>query len=446
MFKAKKLLLVLCVILTLVLVTACGSNSGQNNGSNTSQGSTQTTSNAGTESTAKSNQPAVVNFYAGLTEDSAIQNYKTVLDGFSKEFPNIKVNLNIPGKEYENIMKVKMASKDMPDVFHTHGWAKARYGDFLVDLRDQEWASKLTFSIKDFLTDESGKVYGMPIFQEKSGIFFNADILKKYNIEVPKTWDEFTAACETIKTKSGGEIIPVHIGGADSWTLGCWYDVLANPLLISPQDNSASALLDGSFDWSKWDFLSQQLVEFYKKGFINKDAVTAKYTDTTKLMAEGKTCFTFDGSGMIPEVKRMNPDIHFGVSAIPSIAAGDTPVWSGGEGDTLGVWKNSKYLDAAKTMVAYFARPENIKTVIGTRSVLPGLEGVDVDLGELGPYYDAGKDLRMLSVFDRLYLPNGMWDVMCKNAQDLLAGGISVKQYSENMKTEYLRLRASNNQ
>lgn len=445
MFKVKNLLLVLILALTLVLATACGA-SGTQNPSDTSQSASQGATTAAGSSAANSDQPAVVNFYAGLTEDSAIQNYKTILDGFSKEFPNVKVNLNIPGKEYENIMKVKMASKDMPDVFHTHGWAKDRYGDFLADLRDEEWASKLTFSIKGILTDESGKVYAMPIFQEKSGIYFNADILKQYSIEVPKTWQEFTAACEAIKTKSNGEIIPVHIGGADSWTLGCWYDVLANPLLISPESNSASSLLDGSFDWSKWDFLSQQLVDFYQKGYINKDAVTAKYTDTTKLMAEGKTCFTFDGSGIIAEVKRINPEIHFGASAIPAIAEGDQPVWSGGEGDTLGVWKDSKYIDAAKTMVAYFARPENVKMVIGTRSVLPGLEGIDVDMGELGPYYEAGKDLRMLPVFDRIYLPNGMWDVMCKNAQDLLAGGIDVKQYSENMKTEYLRLRANNKQ
>lgn len=439
MIKAKGLLVGLFLSATLITSMACGNSTAQQNGADTSQSSSQ----AASGSTVNSEQSAAIDFFTLCIEDITLQNYKTVLDGFSKEFPDIKVNLNNLGSEYENLMKVKMASKDMPDVFQTHGWAKERYGSFLADLKDEEWASNLTFAVKDILTDETGKVYAMPISVEKTGLFFNSDILKKYNLQVPKTWTEFEAACETIKTQSNGEIIPVHIGGADSWTLGCWYNILANPLLVSPQNNSAGSLLDGSFDWSKWDFLSQQLVDFYKKGYINKDAVTAKYNDTTKLMAEGKTCFTFDGSGMIPEVKRMNPDIHFGSMPIPSMSDGDTPVWSGGEGDTMGVWIDSKYPEASKKLVAYFARPENVKTVIGTRVLLPGLNGIEVDMGELTPYYDAGKDLRMLPVFDRTYLPNGMWDVMCKNAQDLLAGGINVKQYSENMEREYLRLRAN---
>jgi len=42
-----------------------------------------------------------------------------------------------------------------------------------------------------------------------------------------------------------------------------------------------------------------------------------------------------------------------------------------------------------------------------------------------------------------VYLPNGMWDVMCKNGQDLLAGGITPREFSENMKKEYERLRAA---
>jgi raffinose/stachyose/melibiose transport system substrate-binding protein len=34
-----------------------------------------------------------------------------------------------------------------------------------------------------------------------------------------------------------------------------------------------------------------------------------------------------------------------------------------------------------------------------------------------------------------------MWDTMCKNGQDLLAGAITPEQFSENMEKEYIRLR-----
>ncbi|GAA3329623.1 hypothetical protein GCM10020331_078490 [Ectobacillus funiculus] len=34
---------------------------------------------------------------------------------------------------------------------------KIRYGKYLADLKDQEWASQLTDSIKPVVTDEQGK-------------------------------------------------------------------------------------------------------------------------------------------------------------------------------------------------------------------------------------------------------------------------------------------------
>jgi raffinose/stachyose/melibiose transport system substrate-binding protein len=36
-----------------------------------------------------------------------------------------------------------------------------------------------------------------------------------------------------------------------------------------------------------------------------------------------------------------------------------------------------------------------------------------------------------------------MWDVLCKNGQDVLAGGVTPEQATENIAKEYDRLRAS---
>jgi len=42
--------------------------------------------------------------------------------------------------------------------------------------------------------------------------------------------------------------------------------------------------------------------------------------------------------------------------------------------------------------------------------------------------------------FDRVYLPNGMWDVMCKTGTALLAEQVTPQQFSEKMKQEVERL------
>ena len=59
--------------------------------------------------------------------------------------------------------------------------------------------------------------------------------LKKYNIEVPKTFDELMAASEKILTESKGEVVPFYFSGADNWTVGEHFDLFAIPQLISSE-------------------------------------------------------------------------------------------------------------------------------------------------------------------------------------------------------------------
>ncbi|MGE5223510.1 MAG: extracellular solute-binding protein [Omnitrophica WOR_2 bacterium] len=362
---------------------------------------------------------------------------------FMQENPTIKVDFSAPGADYEKLMKVKMAANDMPDVFSTHGWAKIRYGAFLLDLRDQPWAANLDPAIKPAVTDDTGKVYVLPMDQEKTGPAFNADILKEYGVDVPLTWKDFMAACETIKTKSEGKVACVHMGGADSWPVGQYYDFFSTALAVSPTPNDAKALLDGTYDWKKYTVLSQNLLDLKTKGYLNVDALTAKYTDSAAALAEGKAAFGFYGPFICDEALKTNPKFNCGIMPIPTLVEGDKPTFAGGELTTWGVWKDSKNKDAAIKFVDFFAQPENVKAVAESNKVPAGLTGVKVDAGYLTQYYEKYADLRTFTYFDRVYLPNGMWDVLCKNGQDVLAGGIAPEQATENIAKEYVRLRAS---
>jgi len=362
---------------------------------------------------------------------------------FEAENPDIKVDFSAPGADYEKLMRIKMAANDMPDVFSTHGWAKIRYGEFLLDLKDQPWAAQLDSAIKPAVTDDTGKVYVLPMDQEKTGPAFNADVLKEYDVEVPLTWTDFLAACETIKTKSEGKVTCVHMGGADSWTVGQYYDFFSTPLAISPTPNDANALLDGTYDWSKYTVLSQNLLDLKTHGYLNVDALTAKYTDSAAALAEGKAAFGFYGPFICDEALKTNPDFKCGIMPIPSLVEGDKPTFAGGELTTWGVWKDSEHADAALKFVNYFAQPENVKAVAESNKVPAGLTGIEVDAGYLTQYYTQYADLRTFTYFDRIYLPNGMWDVLCKNGQDVLAGGITPEQATDNIAKEFDRLSAS---
>lgn len=90
--------------------------------------------------------------------DVRVQNvYYEIARTFETTHPETKVELQFPGFQYEEILKVKLATNELPDIFDTHGWAKIRYGKYLVDLRDEPWASQLTETIKSVVTDDEGK-------------------------------------------------------------------------------------------------------------------------------------------------------------------------------------------------------------------------------------------------------------------------------------------------
>ncbi|GAA3329620.1 hypothetical protein GCM10020331_078460 [Ectobacillus funiculus] len=66
-----------------------------------------------------------------------------------------------------------------------------------------------------------------------------------------------------------------------------------------------------------------------------------------------------------------------------------------------------------------------------TTGLPAGIKGVNEDLGDLTKYYQDYASTRVFPYFDRVYLPNGMWDVLCTQGQELLAGSITPKQFSE---------------
>jgi len=378
--------------------------------------------------------------YSTMNETKNQEMMKSIAADFMKENPNIQVDFQFPGSEYENILKVKMAANDLPDVFDTHGWAVIRYGQYLADLRDEAWVSQLTDTIKPVVTGEDGKVHALVLSEAKDGITYNADVLEKYGIQPPQTFEELMNAAEKIKTESKGEVSPFYMSGVDNYMIGQFLDQYATSLLISPEQNDAQSLLDGTFDWNKWTPLAKNLLELKNKGYLNKDVLTAKFSDMPQRFAQGKVAFVIGGPSFADDVCKVNPNVKIGYMPVTSMVAGDSPNFSGGERYTMGAWKDGKHLAEAKKLIAFFAKPENMSKIANATKLPAGLKNIESS-HEFSSYYEQYANVRVFPYFDRVYLPNGMWDVMCKTGTALLAGGVTPEQFSQKMKSEYERLR-----
>ncbi|MBD1380687.1 ABC transporter substrate-binding protein [Metabacillus arenae] len=365
-----------------------------------------------------------------------------LVEKFEEENPTIDIQVNLPGAGYEDMLRVKMAANDMPDLFDTHGWSQLRYGEYVADQKDMDWVQHLDPALDQILKDKDGKVYAFPINQAKDGISYNVNILEKYGIKAPKTLDEFMTALETVKEKSKGEVTPLWIPGGENGNIAQIFDELATPLLITDEENSyGDQLLDGSFDWSKYTPLPEKIKEMQEKGLINEDVLTAKPQQATELMAQDKIAFTFVAGSLGPDATELNPEVKVGTMPVPAIHEGDKQSWIGGERYTIALWKDTKHPEEAKAFIEFMAQPENVEIMAKATSAPDPLTNVDAE-NYFSEFYKEYEDIKVEPYFDRVYLPSGMWAVMSTTGQELLSGALTPEQLSKKMGEEYTRLRS----
>lgn len=356
---------------------------------------------------------------------------------FEKE-TGYTVDFQTPGARYEELMKIKMSAKELPDVFTTHGWSVGRYSDYLMPVNDLEWAKDIDEKMKPIITDYEGKMFVLPVDNEIAGIIYNASVLEEagVNPDEIKTWDDFTESCNTVK-KAGKN--PIHIGAKDYWTVGQLFNWIALSYYITDKENSQiKALREGKFNTALWEKVAGLVDKWRKSGYINEDVLTADYHSDIEAMAAGDTAFCFFGNSSIVDVKSINPDARIGMMPVPAANEGDEPGLIAGEDIAVGVWKDSKVKEEAIELLNYLAKPEVAKKIAEAAGNRSGLTTVEVEIGEIEKYLEKYKDIETFPYFDRAYLPGGMWDVMCATGIDILAQKEgAVKNAAETMEDNF---------
>lgn len=437
--RKKIVSVVLAAIMTTAALTGCSGNPAP---------STPDQETAGKEAVeeGESKRQEEVSSLAGQTitvwserTGDDVEELEKLCEEFEEE-TGIIVDFSAPGTDYENLLRMKMASNEMPDIWSTHGWAVKRYSEVLTDLSGEEWVKRTIPSIAAQVTDENGRVLSMCIDSATAGIGYNAEIFEEYGIEVPKTIDELYAVCDTILEKSNGTVTPIHLGGGDGWPVAQIVDYLSTTLCVSDQAHNYSAsLADGTFDWENYRPIGDFLKTILERGYVNVDCLTATNDDTAKALASNEAAIAFVGA-IRSSVINYNPDAKTGFFAIPVFYEGDEPVVIGGESDAFGIWKDTQHMEACKAFLNYLARADVNKRFCEAVNIRSAFIDVDADLGDMQVYYDNIASLRVMPYFDRVCFPSGMWDAMQKYGQLLLTDDYSVDDYLKDMSGDYTRL------
>jgi multiple sugar transport system substrate-binding protein len=138
--------------------------------------------------------------------------------------------VNIKGPATDGDLQTKLtldaAAGSLPDLMGANNaWvADFAAAGYLADLGPEftKWDGwNQYYDVLKIFAEQSGKIIGVP---EGStfNFFYRRDVLEEAGVttEQPKTWDDFYARCDDIKTKAG--IVPCGMPAATPWGGGTW--------------------------------------------------------------------------------------------------------------------------------------------------------------------------------------------------------------------------------
>ena len=153
---------------------------------------------------------------------------------FEAENPGITIEIETHpgGSEGDNLVKTRLATGEMPDLFRYNAGSLFRAlnpPENMLDLTNEPFIANIIDSFKPVVSVD-GKIYGVP--EEAAmggGVLYNKKIYADLGLSVPKSWAEFMANNEKIKAAGKAPVIQTF---GETWTsqlfvLGDYYNVQA---------------------------------------------------------------------------------------------------------------------------------------------------------------------------------------------------------------------------
>ncbi len=241
---------------------------------------------------------------SNLSDPAPKAAFQTLVDRFQEEYPDIDVTLNTFDHEaYKTAIRNFLAS-DPPDVALWFAGNRMRFfvdQGLIMDVSDlwEEAGFNETMASSRRAFTENGKQWGVPWGYYQWGVFYRQDIFDEYGIDVPRTWDEFLAAGDTL-VENG--ITPVTIGTKFLWTAAGWFDYLN--LRINGYDFHMQ-LTAGEVPYTdpRLDAVFDAWRDLIERGFFLENHATYSWQEAQAPFINGRAAMYLIGNFITPDLE-----------------------------------------------------------------------------------------------------------------------------------------------
>ncbi|GGJ13312.1 ABC transporter substrate-binding protein [Paenibacillus hunanensis] len=349
----KKVIIVLAsMLVTSVILSACGS------------GSTSNTASNGAGATGDGAISGTVTFLTNRTDMIGTQ-FDDYAKRFHEKYPNAQVEFEAI-TDLDKTTKIRMSSGDYPDVVLIPTIPNSDLPKYFTPLDDLGLNDNIYF--KDYKSYE-GKVYGISVGATTTGIVYNKKAFADAGItEIPKTLDEFYAASEKLKAKG---IVPLASNFKDQWPLYPWISEVPTSMAGDAKLNNDRMNSDTPYQMNNPYGKSMTIIRtMYEKGYLEKDVNSTNWEQSKKDVASGKFAMVMLGNWVIPQIIASGTTSdNIGFFPLPYDNSGKVnvslaPDWA------YGVNKNSENVATAKAFVKWMIEDSGFDQYAGFIPVL----------------------------------------------------------------------------
>ena len=330
----------------------------------------------------------------------AVSAFDEMAERFNASQDEIYLEIESPN-DAMTVLKTRFVREDYPDIIGIGG--DINYSNFLdanmfMDISDFDGISDIKPAYMDIVKElefiPQDGVHALPYVANCAGILYNKDMLEENGWEIPTTWSEFTALCDTIS--ESGVAYPLYMGYKDTWTCMAPWNALAvglTPPDVCSQVNAGNTTF------------TEQYAEVAEKEkallqYAEPNPYAYSYNDACTAFARGESAMFPIGSYAVPQIQSVNPDINIDSFTFPANENAEDNVLNSGVDLLFAVMKESKNKEAVYKVLDFMFQDDTIQIYLDNQSAVPCKEGdftlpsildgmkQDIDDGNMADFHD----------------------------------------------------------
>ncbi len=272
------------------------------------------------KSSTENDKPVTLTVWGLFQDQSLIQ---PAIDEYKKIRPNVTINYkNNTSLNYRSRVQAQVAEGQGPDVFLLHDtWVPMFIKSGTVAPISQNIITTAEFTqtfypVASEKLVQNDKIYAIPNEVDGLALFYNEDIVKAGNVQIPQNWEQMrTAATKLTVIDQTGKIQTAGLAMGLTGNVANWSDILG--LLFSQQPNA---------DLEKPNNASgAEVLTFFTNFAKGQNRVWDETMPmSTDAFASGRLAFYIAPSWRAFEIRSKNPELKFKTAPVPQLGGNTT--------------------------------------------------------------------------------------------------------------------------